>query len=148
MLINSALISASEYLIHFFQKCRRGTKICSQTWISYLTYSLKTGKCWNQIDQESDWNRILILILILILTLWLVTPPCFLPKISQIVQKVIVFFPERWEEIEPWFWHIWIAQWMKFSSLLLIFFDFGHLQRETRAQSWNKTANSGYVLFL
>ena len=52
---------------------------------------------------------------ILILTLWFVTLPCFLAKIAQILQKVIVFFLEREKKIEPWFWHIWIAQWLKFS---------------------------------
>ena len=50
---------------------------------------------------------------ILILTLWFVTLPCFLTKIAQILQKVIVFFLERGKKIEPWFWHIWIAQWWK-----------------------------------
>ena len=47
---------------------------------------------------------------ILILTLWFVTLPCFLAKIVQILQKIVVVFPERWDEIEPWFWHISIAQ--------------------------------------
>ena len=54
-----------------------------------------------QID-KIFWNFILIL--------WLVTLPCFLAKVAQIFEEVIVFFPERREEIEPWFWHIWIAQ--------------------------------------
>ena len=45
------------------------------------------------------WNRICQ---IFILTLWFVTPPYFLPKITQeIEQKLIIFFPERGEEIEP-----------------------------------------------
>ena len=39
--------------------------------------------------------------------------PCFLSKIAEILQKVIVLFRERGEEIEPWVWHIWIAQWVK-----------------------------------
>ena len=42
------------------------------------------------------------------------TPPCFLVKLSQILQKVIVFFPERGEEIKSSFWRILIAQWLKF----------------------------------
>ena len=50
----------------------------------------------------------------LIMTIWLVTLSCFLSKTAQIVQKVILFFPERGEEIEPWFWHILIAQWLIF----------------------------------
>ena len=41
------------------------------------------------------------------------TLPCFLAKVAQILQKVIVFFRERGEEIDPWFWHILIAQWLK-----------------------------------
>ena len=47
---------------------------------------------------------------ILILTLWFVTLPCFLAKIAQILQKVILFFLERRKKIEHWFWHIWIAE--------------------------------------
>ena len=54
---------------------------------------------------------------ILILTLWFVILPCFLAKIAQILQKVIVFFLERRKKIEPWFWHIWIAQWQTLYSI-------------------------------
>ena len=58
----------------------------------------KLGNIWTKIflqevEQEScTWKSICQ---ILILTLWLVTPPCFLLKISQILQKVIAFFPKR-----------------------------------------------------
>ena len=86
-------------------------------------------------------------IYILILTLWFSTLPCFRAKIVQILQKVILFFLERGEKIEPWLWHIWIAQWLKVSPLLLIFFDFSHLQRETCGQSWTKSANFKSVSF-
>ena len=50
---------------------------------------------------------------ILILTLWFLILTCFLAKIAQILLKVIMSFLERGQEIEPWFWHIWIAQWLK-----------------------------------
>ena len=86
-------------------------------------------------------------IYILILTLWFLILPCFLAKIAQILQNWSCFFLERGEEIEPWFWHIWIAQWLKVSPLLLIFFDFGHLQVETCGQNWTKSANFGSVSF-
>ena len=61
---------------------------------------------------------------ILILTPWFLTLPCSLAKIAQILQKVIVFFLERGEETEPRFWHIWIAQWMKFFSTTAYIFRF------------------------
>ena len=41
-------------------------------------------------------------------------PTLFPCKIAQILQNIFVFFRERREEIEPWFWHIWIAQWLNF----------------------------------
>ena len=63
---------------------------------------------------------------------------CFLAKIAETLQKVIVFSPERGKETEPWFWHI---------PQLLIFFDFGHLQGETCGQSWTNSANFGSVSF-
>ena len=54
--------------------------------MSFVIYSCKTGKCWNQNDFT---NYPLICDL-----------PCFLAKIVQILQKVIAFFLERGEEIE------------------------------------------------
>ena len=43
------------------------------------------------------------------------TPPYFLAIIEKILQKVILFFSEKREEkIKPWFWHVWIAQWLTF----------------------------------
>ena len=84
--------------------------------MSFVMYSRKTGKCWKQnffIGSWKElcwWNRFCQTS---ILALWLVTPPCFLAKIAQILQKVIVFLPERGEELKPWFWHIWIAQRLK-----------------------------------
>ena len=50
---------------------------------------------------------------ILILTLWFLILSCFLAKIAQILLKEIMSFMERGQEVEPWFWHIWIAQWLK-----------------------------------
>ena len=49
---------------------------------------------------------------------------CFLPKLAQILQKVIVFFPERGDEIEPWFWNICITQWLKFFLATVYLFRF------------------------
>ena len=61
---------------------------------------------------------------ILILTLWFVTLPCFLAKIAQILQRVIVFFLERGEQIELWFRHIWIVQWLQFFPTTAYLFRF------------------------
>ena len=55
--------------------------------------------------------------------------PCFLTKIAQAWQNVIIFFLERGKDIEPWFWHIWIARWLKFFRTPT-FFDFDYLQGE------------------
>ena len=73
-----------------------------------------------EVDQEPcGWNSICQ---ILILPLWIVTPLCFLVKLPQILQKVIVFFPETGGEIKTLFWHIWIAQWLKFFRSTTYFF--------------------------
>ena len=53
-------------------------------------------------------------------------------KISQILQNVIVFFPEKVDEINTSFLHIWIAKWMKFCRTTAHFLDFGYLQEEKR----------------
>ena len=90
-----------------------------------------------EVGQESCWwNRVCQ---ILILILWIVTPPCFLAKIAQILQNVIAFFPERGEEIKLWFWNIWIALCWSFSAVLVILFHFDHLQEEKVGQSWTKS---------
>ena len=57
----------------------------------------------------------------------------------------IVFVPEREEEIKTSFWHIWIAQWLKFFRTTAYFFDFG--QEEKMGQSWTKSANFGSLPF-
>ena len=72
---------------------------------------------------------------ILILTLWFVTLSCFLAKIAQILQTIIVFFLERGEEIEPWFWHIWIAQWLKFFPTTAYIFRF---RASSGGNGWSK----------
>ena len=54
-------------------------------------------------------------------------PVLLLGKIAQILQKVIVFFPEKEEEIKPWFWHIWKAQLLKFFRTNAIFTNFDYL---------------------
>ena len=75
-----------------------------------------------EVDQEScGWNSICQISL---LTLWLVNRPCFLEKIAQILHKGIVFFPEKGQEIKPWFWHICIAQWLKVFCTTAYFFRF------------------------
>ena len=56
--------------------------------------------------------------------------PYFLLKISQILQNVIVFFPEKVDEINTL--HIWIAKWLKFCRTTAYFLDFGYLQEEER----------------
>ena len=69
-------------------------------------------------------------------------------KKAQILQKVIVFFVEREKETEPLFWHIWIAQWLKFfPAPAYPFFDFGYFQGETSGQSWPKSENFGSISF-
>ena len=131
--IDWALNSASDTIIYVFKKCRNSTKKTSQIWksglkfseMSFVISSRKTEKYLNQfflqeVDQEPcGWNSICQ---ILILPLWLVTPPCFLVKLPQILQKVIVFFPEGGGEIKTLFWHIWIAQWLKFFHTTTYFF--------------------------
>ena len=61
---------------------------------------------------------------ILILPLWFVSPPCFLVKISQILQKII-FFLKRGEEVEvkTSSWHIYVAQCLKFFRTTAYFFQ-------------------------
>ena len=94
--------------------------------MSFLIPSRKIEKYLKQfflqeVDQEPcRWNSICQ---ILILPLRIVTPPCFLVKLPQILQKVIVFFPERGGEIKTLFWHIWIAQWLKFFRTTTYFFS-------------------------
>ena len=91
----------------------------------FVISGCKTEKYLNQfflqeVDQKPcGWNSICQ---ILILPLWLVTPLCFLVKLPQILQKVIVFFPETGGEIKTLFWHIWIAQWLKFFRSTTYFF--------------------------
>ena len=70
--------------------------------MSFVIYSRKTGKCWNQNFFKGSWKELCRwnrFCQTLILPLWFVTPPCFLAKIAQISQKV--------------FRHIWIAQRLK-----------------------------------
>ena len=111
--IDLALNFASGNLTWDFIKCRNGTKKTSQIWISGVFRAAKLENIWTkfflqEVDQKScGWNSICQ---IWILPLWILTLPCFLVKISQIMQKVIVFFLERGEEIKTLFWHSWIAQ--------------------------------------
>ena len=57
----------------------------------------------------------------------------------QIVQKL--FFLVRGEEIEIWFWHIWLAQWLTFFPTTDYFFRF------RPSSSWTKRANFGSISF-
>ena len=61
--------------------------------------------------------------------------PCFLAKMSQIFQKVIVFFLKRGEEIEPWFWHIWITHWQRFFPITAYLLWF---QSSSGRKGWSK----------
>ena len=77
--------------------------------MSFLIYSLKTGKCWNQnFLQEVNRNRVdkIGFCQNLILPLWVVTSPCFPVKTGH--------REEKGEKIKPWFWYISIAQQLKF----------------------------------
>ena len=148
--------SASDTIIYVFKKCRNSTKKTSQIWksglkfseMSFVISSRKTEKYLNQFFlQEVDQNSICQ---ILILFLWLVAPPCFLVKLPQILQKVIVFFPEGGGETKTLFWHIWIAQWLKFFRTATYFiFDFDHLGegKSKRAKSWTESTNFGSAPF-
>ena len=104
--------------------------------MSFATYSRKTGKCWNQNSFTWSWPEIMLVICQnLIVNLQPVILPCFLPKIAQIMQKDIAFFPESGDKIVPWLWHMYIAQWLEFPQNLLISFNFSHLQRVVNVQS-------------
>ena len=48
----------------------------------------------------------------------------FPAKINLIVQKVILLFLEKEDEIERWFWRIWIAQWREFFRTTVYFLRF------------------------
>ena len=63
------------------------------------------------------------------------------------MQKVIVFFPERGEEIKTSFWHIWITLWLKFFPTTAHFFYFGHLQRKRGVKVGPKVVTLDLCLF-
>ena len=85
---------------NIFQKCPTASKL----------ESTRTKIFLQEVDQDfCEWSSICQ---ILDRTLWLVTPPYFLPKRAQLVQNVIAFFPEKGEETEHWFWYLWIVQWL------------------------------------
>ena len=119
---------------------------CPLWYIAAKLENIWTKIFLQEVDQESYGRRIFVKFWSS--PYWLLTPPCFLVKISQILQKVIVFFPEKGDEIKTSFWHIWIAQWLKFfRTAAYFFFNFGHLQEEKRGQSSTKSANFGSVPF-
>lgn len=84
-----------------------------------MTYSRKTEKYLSQNIFTRNGRKWICHILFL--TLWLMIPPCFLLKIVQIVQTVIIFMTDL------------ISPWLKFFCKTIIF-DFGHLHGQTRAQ--------------
>ena len=63
------------------------------------------------------------------------------------MQKVILFFIWRGEELRGWSWQIWIVWWLNFCRSCFISPDFGHLQRVNWTQSWTKRVNFGYLPF-
>ena len=77
---------------------------------------------WQEVDQESC--ELNVICEILILSLWIVTPSWFLIKISQLLQNVIAFLPERGEDIKTSFDIFGELNGWGFSALLLIFFRF------------------------
>ena len=99
----------------FFQKCRCDTKKSSQTWkssyifseMSFVIYSCKTANCWNQNVFTNLQNFI---------KFWKNS------KNSSNIAKRNRVFPGK--EIEPWFWQIWIAQWLKFFPNTAYLFQF------------------------
>ena len=136
----------------WYQENQPNLKIQVKRFLKYPLWSIaaKLENIWTKIflqevDQESYGRRIFVKFWSS--PYWLLTPPCFLVKISQILQKVIVFLPKRGEKIKTSFWHIWIAQWLKFFCATAYFFDFDHLQEEKRVESWTKSANFGSIHF-
>ena len=118
---------------------------CSLWYIAAKLENIWTKIFLQEVHQEScGWN---IICQILILPIWLVTPPCFLVKLSQILQKVIVFFPERREEIKISFWHIWIAQWLKFFRSTAYFFILTIIRRKRGVKLGRKVLTLSPFLF-
>ena len=118
---------------------------CSLWYIAAKLENIWTKIILQEVHQEScGWN---IICQILILPIWLVTPPCFLVKLSQILQKVIVFFPERGEEIKISFWHIWIAQWLKFFRSTAYFFILTIIRRKRGVKLGRKVLTLSPSLF-
>ena len=120
--VDSALNSASGNLTYLFKKCRRGTKkkqpnlkIRFKMFLKCLSWSIitklenaKTKFFLQDIDQESfGW---------IVSNFWFYPFDLWFCPVSwkKIAHIVIAFSPEREEEIKPWFWHIWIAQWLTF----------------------------------
>ena len=69
-----------------------------------------------------------------------------IPKIAQIMQKFIVLFPG--EEIEPWFWHAWISQCLKFFPISACFFFISSIFRGKQVvKVGTKVQNLGPSLF-
>ena len=61
---------------------------------------------------------------------------------------LIVFFLKRGKKKEPWFWHIWIAQWLKFFPYYSLSFSISVIFREKRViKVGPKTKALGSSLF-
>ena len=106
--------------------------------MSFVIYSPKTRKCWNQnFLQEVDKNCVgkIGFSQTLILLLWVVTPPCFPIKIGH--------REEMGEEIKPWFWYISIPQQLKFFHISSYFFRF---RLSSGENGWSKLDQKCLVL--
>ena len=71
-------------------------------------------------------------------------PNLFPGKNSPNIAKKIVLFLERCEEIEPWFWYIWITQWLRFFPTTAYLFRF---RPSSGGTGWTKSANFGSASF-
>ena len=76
-----------------------------------------------------------------------VTPPCFLVKKSQILLKVLVFFPKREQALKTLLWNIWIAQWLTFFRTTAYFSRFWPSSGRKEGSNWTKSVNFVSVPF-
>ena len=107
----------------------------------FLIYSCKTGKCWN--------HNVFTNLQILTPTLWLLSLPSFLPgkNSPSIAKSNRVFSGKGRGDKSLILTYLDSPMAEVLSSLLLIFFDCGHLQVKTGGQSWTKSANFGSLFF-
>ena len=94
---------------------------------TFAIYSRKTGKSWDQTFCTGTCPGIVLVKK----GIWnfhsgpLTCNHAYIfPRKAQKVQKVILFFIGRGEEIRPCRWHIWIPWWLNLIWLLTYFFRF------------------------